>query len=127
MFCENCGNKLKEGADVCLNCGKQVKKENSNDNENYERNYNMNHYGNGFLYQQIPSEYKPISMWGYFGYEILFAIPIIGWLLLLIFALGGTSNVNLKNFARSYFCLLIIIVIIFLIVAAVGVGTYSTL
>lgn len=20
--------------------------------------------------------YKPISMWGYFGYEILFAIPI---------------------------------------------------
>lgn len=127
MFCENCGNKLKEGADVCLNCGKQVKKENSNDNENYERNYNMNHYGNGFLYQQIPSEYKPISMWGYFGYEILFAIPIIGWLLLLIFALGGTSNVNLKNFARSYFCLLIIIVIIFLIVAAVGVGTYSSL
>ena len=113
MFCENCGNKLKEGADVCLNCGKQVKKENSNDNENYERNYNMNHYGNGFLYQQIPNEYKPISMWGYFGYEILFAIPIIGWLLLLIFALGGTSNVNLKNFARSYFCLLIIIVIIF--------------
>ena len=91
------------------------------------RNYNMNHYGNGFLYQQIPSEYKPISMWGYFGYEILFAIPIIGWLLLLIFALGGTSNVNLKNFARSYFCLLIIIVIIFLIVAAVGVGTYSSL
>lgn len=23
-FCSNCGKKLKEGADVCLNCGKQV-------------------------------------------------------------------------------------------------------
>ena len=26
----------------------------------------------------VPEEYKPISMWGYFGYEILFAIPLIG-------------------------------------------------
>ena len=33
----------------------------------------------------IPSEYKPISMWGYFGYQILFAIPIIGFILFSIF------------------------------------------
>ncbi len=59
----------------------------------------------------IPSEYKPISMWGYFGYQILFAIPIIGFILLLVFALGGTRNINLRNFARSYFCLFIIIVV----------------
>ena len=56
----------------------------------------------------IPEEYKPISMWGYFGYEILFAIPIIGFILLLVFSFGGTRNKNLKNFARSYFCFLII-------------------
>ena len=24
MYCSNCGNKLNEGADVCLNCGKMV-------------------------------------------------------------------------------------------------------
>ena len=23
-YCSNCGNELKDGADVCLNCGKQV-------------------------------------------------------------------------------------------------------
>ena len=63
----------------------------------------------------IPDEYKPISMWGYFGYEILFAIPCIGWICLIVFALGGTSNVNLKNFARSYFCFLILAVILGLI------------
>lgn len=25
----------------------------------------------------ISNEYKPITMWGYFGYQILFSIPII--------------------------------------------------
>lgn len=63
----------------------------------------------------IPDEYKPISMWGYFGYELLFAIPCVGWICLIVFALGGTSNVNLKNFARSYFCFLILAVILGLI------------
>lgn len=29
-FCQNCGNEIKDGADICLNCGKSVKKEGSN-------------------------------------------------------------------------------------------------
>ena len=66
--------------------------------------------------KSVPAEYTPISMWGYFGYEILFSIPIIGWIFIIIFALSA-SNQNLKNFARSYFCLLIIQIIIVVIVA----------
>ena len=54
--------------------------------------------------KNLPYEYKPISMWGYFGYEILFSIPFIGFILLLVFSFGGTKNINLRNFARSYFC-----------------------
>ena len=68
----------------------------------------------------IPNEYKPISAWGYFGYEILFAIPILGFILLIIFSLGGTRNINLRNFARSYFCIYIIIIIILIIAFAFG-------
>lgn len=69
----------------------------------------------------IPEEYRPISMWGYFGYEILFSIPCIGLILLIVFSLGGTKNVNLRNFARSYFCFLIIVVVLFFILVATGV------
>ena len=65
--------------------------------------------------KNLPYEYKPISMWGYFGYEILFSIPFIGFILLLVFSFGGTKNINLRNFARSYFCLFIIAMIIFII------------
>lgn len=59
-------------------------------------------------------------MWGYFGYEILFSIPIVGFILLLVFSFGGTKNVNLRNFARSYFCLLILVVIFAIMVAIIG-------
>ncbi|MBR6159966.1 MAG: hypothetical protein IKQ40_06645 [Lachnospiraceae bacterium] len=72
----------------------------------------------------IPPEYEPISMWGYFGYELLFSIPCVGFILLIVFAFTAT-NVNLKNFARSYFCFLIVfailIGIIFAIAASAGV------
>ena len=66
-------------------------------------------------------DYTPISMWGYFGYNILFWIPFIGFILVLVFALGGTKNINLRNYARSQFCSLILAVILFLFVAG-GIG-----
>lgn len=68
---------------------------------------------------RIPEEYTPISMWGYFGYELLFSIPIVGFILLIVFSVSAT-NKNLKNFARSYFCLLIIVMIILFIVLGVA-------
>ena len=71
-------------------------------------------------YNNLPPEYRPISMLGYFGYEILFSIPIVGFILLLVFSFGGTKNVNLRNFARSYFCLLILVVIFAIVVAIIG-------
>ncbi len=74
--------------------------------------------------KNIPSEYKPISMWGYFGYELLFSIPGIGIIFLIIFSLGGTRNINLRNFARSYFCFFIIVLFL-LVIFVVFMGTYN--
>lgn len=78
--------------------------------------------------QQIPDSHKPISMWGYFGYELLFSIPVVGFIILIVFALGGAANVNLRNFARSYFCymilVLIVAVIIFVTIFAAGGAAY---
>lgn len=65
----------------------------------------------------IPEEYRPISMWGYFGYQLLFAIPCIGFIIMIVFALGGTKNINLKNFARSFFCWMVICLILTIIIA----------
>ena len=70
----------------------------------------------------VPKEYEPISMWGYFGYEILFSIPVIGFICLIVFAIGS-KNVNKKNFARSYFCYTIICILVFAVVLAIVMAT----
>ena len=69
---------------------------------------------------KIPEEYRPIGMWGYFGYQLLFSIPCIGFIVLLVFSFGGCKNINLRNFARSYFCVLIIIAVILAIAIIIG-------
>ena len=77
-------------------------------------------------YNNLPDEYRPISMWGYFGYELLFSIPFIGLILLLVFSFGGTRNVNLRNFARSYFCFLILMAILITILSVIVIAAIGT-
>lgn len=73
----------------------------------------------------LGKDFTPIGAWGYFGYGILFSIPLVGFILLLVFSLGGTNNVNLRNFARSYFCALVLLIIIYVFLAALGLSAYS--
>ena len=69
----------------------------------------------------IPAKYKPIGAWGYVLYELLFSIPLVGFIFLLVFSLGGTKNENLKNFARSFLCWLLIFLVISIIVGLIFV------
>lgn len=55
-------------------------------------------------------------MWGYIGYDIVFMIPIIGWILVFIFAFGSEENVNVRNLARSRICTLIVCSILYLVI-----------
>ena len=63
----------------------------------------------------IPYNYKPLSPWAYFGYQLLFTIPLIGFIFLLVFAFNN-DNINRRNFARSYFCFSIIVIIFIAII-----------
>ena len=68
----------------------------------------------------LPMKYRPLSAWAYFGYTIVFQLPLIGFILLVIFALDS-SNINRRSFARSYFCgLLIVIILVAVIILAAG-------
>lgn len=71
----------------------------------------------------IPSQYKPLSPWAYFGYNLLFAIPLVGFICLIIFSFDN-SNINRRNYARSFFCTLILVVILFVLFMVLGLGTY---
>ena len=55
------------------------------------------------ILNSLPDQYRPLSPWAYFGYTILFSIPVVGFVFLVIFAFSK-KNINRRNFARSYFC-----------------------
>ena len=64
--------------------------------------------------RNLPQEFRPIGAWAYWGYSILFAIPIVGFIALIICACSR-SNINRRSFARSYFIRLLIVAIVLLI------------
>lgn len=57
---------------------------------------------------KIPKAYKPLSPWAYFGFQLLFSLPVVGFICLIVFSLDD-SNIHLRNFARSYWCKLLIV------------------
>ncbi len=65
---------------------------------------------------EIPRENRPLSPWAYFGFSLLFSIPVIGLILLIVLSFAP-RNVNLKNFARSYWCAIALVVVIVLAAA----------
>ena len=72
--------------------------------------------------KHLPKSYRPISGWGYFWRSVFYAIPVLGWLFVLINAIGA-KNRNGRKFARSYFCALLMVII----VAVVGVAALAAL
>ena len=98
MNCPCCGVPVKEGMPFCPSCGT-----------------NMNISGSAPQKNVNPGKSKPLGPWAYVGYGILFAIPVVGFIFLIIFSING-SNLNRRNYARSYWCALLLVVI--LIIAA---------
>ena len=70
-----------------------------------------------------PDKFRPISPWAYFGYTVLYAIPIIGLIFLIIHSISQ-ANINRRNFARSFWCtlLLALIIIAVALIIAFAVG-----
>lgn len=64
---------------------------------------------------QLPRELKPLGAWAFFGYGLLFMIPLVGLVVAIVFACGGTSRVCLKNYARS-----VLLAWLFALIAAAG-------
>lgn len=66
-------------------------------------------------------EFRPLSPWAYFGYSLLYSIPILGFIMMIINSFSS-SNINKRNFTRSFWCVYIIGFIVFL---SMSLGIYS--
>ena len=117
MHCNYCGTNNQDNAAFCVNCGSPLGMAPAGVPASYPVSPKQ---------PTIPPEYRPISAWGYFGYNLLFSIPLVGFILLIVFSCGGTSNVNLKNYARSFWCGLVIALVLILTFVLMG-GTAAAL
>ena len=70
----------------------------------------------------VPPEFRPLGAWAYFGLSILFSIPIIGLIFLIVFSFSD-ANINRRNFARSYFCMLVVLLVLVAVGALTGFFT----
>ena len=102
MLCKNCNSPLNEGENFCSVCGTPANQVTAN---------------------EIPEQYKPLSPWAYFGLQMLYAIPLVGFIFLIIFSFSK-GNINRRNFTRSYWCVFIILaaLITLVIIASVLFG-----
>ena len=105
MICPNCGAPVEPGSKFCQSCGANLT------------------LPQAAPVQTLPPEYRPLSPWAYFGYRLLFVIPLIGFICLIIFSFSD-ENINRRNFARSYWVALLfgVILTIFVTVLIFSLG-----
>lgn len=64
-------------------------------------------------------EYRPMSAWAYFGHTVLYSLPIIGFIFLIIHSCKSNYLAR-RNYARSYWCALIVAAVVFVILALIA-------
>ncbi len=87
---------------------------NSGNNGSAYGQYNAPQYNQQPIYNVIPNnsaESKVVSTGAFFGLNLLFSLPGIGWIICIIMAFAP-NNKNIKNYARSKLIWLIIGIIL---------------
>ena len=72
-----------------------------------------------------PEQFRPLGAWEYFGYSLLYSIPLIGFIMVIIFSFYD-SNINRRNFSRSFFCGLLVFIAVMALLVATGLFTHVT-
>lgn len=125
-FCSNCGKEVADGMTFCQECGAKI----DNDAE-VSAQVNEQPAVNPVSDVQPVSQpdsvsnpaeeekFKTVKTSTYFWLEFLFAIPVIGLIVCLIIAFAP-KNKNLRNFAKSKLIWLLVLIIISALLTVIG-------
>ena len=139
--CSNCGFDMADDAVFCTECGTRMEApkqntteqpqpqnaqpQNQNSAPNSQQNAQpQNQYSAPYnqqyaqpqpdYYSQSPEDYAQnavVTTGAFFGLNLLFSLPAIGWIICLIMAFAP-KNKNIKNFARSKLIWILIAIIL---------------
>lgn len=121
MNCSNCGKSNPDDARFCDGCGATLNAPVQQyappppppppPAPSYQQPYQQ---PNGYAPTKDTS---PLSMGQYIGMFILTGIPLVGFILLLVWAFSSDTNVNKQNYARAALLLGIIMVVLTIIIS----------
>ncbi|MBQ9841237.1 MAG: hypothetical protein IJO78_06580 [Erysipelotrichaceae bacterium] len=99
-ICKQCKAEVENQVKFCTTCG----------SAEFEREIVTQGKSNKRI-DEIPeknSKYAMVSTWEFLGAMLLMCVPVLGWILLIVWALGGTRKINKRNFARASVILIVI-------------------
>ncbi|MGN1479975.1 MAG: zinc ribbon domain-containing protein [Acutalibacteraceae bacterium] len=144
MICKNCGNEVEDNYAFCDKCGTSVKATVSSEPQApvnpvpptpqqpvYQQAPPI-YQTPPYAYQNVNPGYNQTDMsptttiGQYIGWLIIGNIPIIGWILVIVFAIEN-SNKNRANFFRAQIVIILIFVGIFLFFGSAILSALSDL
>lgn len=133
QYCQSCGSALDAGSTFCSNCGKsamvtpeQPSRPIQNSSQSYSApssTYTAPQPQPQPTYQTVPPNYqagyqasnqqalaidKPLSIMDYIVMFIVMSLPLVGFIMTLVWAFGSDTNTNKKNYCRAYLILTLI-------------------
>lgn len=135
-FCTNCGTSIPDDKNFCTECGSSVATETPVRQQTppptqttpppVQPNYQYQAAPTGDAEPAKGSKFEPITTGGYIGIMLLMCIPIVGLILMIIWAFGGCKKVNKRNLARASLIMMVIGAILSLIFGFVVKSLFNT-
>lgn len=113
MYCENCGKEIQNGLGFCPYCNAPTAVVSGT-----PATYNTG--------QQTSTVGEHVSTGGWFGRILLSFIPIVGIIMLFVWAFGNTQQKSLQTWARAQliFMLIMVGVIFFMLISSSSLLSY---
>lgn len=113
MFCKDCGQEIKDGVKFCPHCGAVVTKQPESmavmiPEETGKKR--IREIGD----EEKQKQSSVLGMGSFLGYRIIELIPVIGFIVMLVFAISS-PNKNRENYARGYFLFLLVQIVIMIV------------
>ena len=123
-FCTECGATIADGKQFCTSCGKPMKAAKTRSQKATTATAVAEPprpvqaapvYAGGVQGPPQGSPYAVMSTGSYVLASIIMSIPVIGWIIGIIWACGVCKNLNRRNYARSFLIFLLVGLVLSLI------------
>lgn len=106
--CKNCGRAANDEDRFCMDCGTPLEKETAQWEE--MKSAENEHKEQESVQEEKVSNVneKTLSMWDYLLMLILMAIPVVNFIVCIVWVCSGNVNLNRKNFAKAWIILAVI-------------------